>query len=81
VQKLDIAFGPGAAATKPFPSWSTINRDQGSSSNGMLSLDSLFSYLLPMMCTSAFKLPFFAGNADAPGLREKEYIEPWVGEP
>ncbi|KAL3586149.1 hypothetical protein D5086_013016 [Populus alba] len=50
VQKPDIAFGPGAAATKPFPSWSTINRDQGSSSNG---------------------------NADAPGQREKEYIEPW----
>lgn len=50
VQKPDIAFGPGAAATKPFPSWSTINRDQGSSSNG---------------------------NADAPGPREKEYIEPW----
>ncbi|KAG6769924.1 hypothetical protein POTOM_025591 [Populus tomentosa] len=50
LQKPDIAFGPGAAATKPFPSWSTINRDQGSSSNG---------------------------NADAPGPREKEYIEPW----
>lgn len=50
VQKPDIAFGPGAAATKPFPSWSAINRDQGSSSNG---------------------------NADALGLREKEYIEPW----
>jgi len=24
---------------------------------------------------------FLAGNADAPGPREKEYIEPWVGEP
>ncbi|KAJ6913894.1 hypothetical protein NC651_016220 [Populus alba x Populus x berolinensis] len=77
LQKPDIAFGPGAAATKPFPSWSAINRDQGSSSNGMLSLDLLFSYLLPMMCRSAFELPFFAGNADALGLREKEYIEPW----
>nr|XP_034913768.1 uncharacterized protein LOC118048267 [Populus alba] len=42
VQKPDIAFGPGAAATKPFPSWS---------------------------------------NADAARPREKEYIEPWVGEP
>ncbi|CAK7352482.1 unnamed protein product [Dovyalis caffra] len=51
-QKPDIAFGPGAAAPRPSRSWSTINRDQGSSSNG---------------------------SANAPGLREKEYVEPWVG--
>ncbi|KAB5552513.1 hypothetical protein DKX38_009824 [Salix brachista] len=50
VQKPDIAFGPGAAAHKPFTSWSTINGGRGSSSNG---------------------------NANAPGLRDKEYIEPW----